>query len=360
MSFQTRRGRRRAPKTPGHRKASQTQSKPTDAAAAEHFAPQGLGPAGLYDGLNIVDETGTFGDLAYADRTAPVSEVILHQTDSSTADSTRDAYSSRIRAGEHIGAHYLIDEDGNTSLTVPTDRIVGHTVDHNNAAVGIETVGLHTNLSGSTDLHSDVGALDLAPDLRARLLGLSPEELRREMADNGNNIYEDITGPQKRANWNLLSALGSDHGLDLTTAVDSHEHVQAKTLGEGENTEEMVTDMLAWPEKIAELELQLAAAQSHRDIMVINGVDYLDDLAPMEALLESEKAKADAVNRDGTAAENNALEAETILGEGGPATDREALRVSFWDNFHPNMAELDDALSPDRVANIGPLDDGFS
>lgn len=118
--------------------------------------------------------------------------------------------------------------------------------------------------------------------------------------------------------------------------------------------------MLAWPEKIAELELQLAAAQSHRDIMVINGVDYLDDLAPMEALLESEKAKADAVNRDGTAAENNALEAETILGEGGPATDREALRVSFWDNFHPNMAELDDALSSDRVANIGPLDDGFS
>ena len=39
------------------------------------------------------------------------------------------------------------------------------------------------------------------------------------MANNENNIYEDITGPQKRANWNLLGALGSDHGLDLTAAV---------------------------------------------------------------------------------------------------------------------------------------------
>jgi hypothetical protein len=72
----------------------------------------------------------------------------------------------------------------------------------------------------------------------------------------------------------------------------------------------------------------------------------------MEAYLEREQAKADAVTRDGTEVENNALEAKALLGEGGPATDREALQVDFWDNIHPSMANLDDALPPDRVAAI--------
>ena len=86
--------------------------------------------------------------------------------------------------------------------------------------------------------------MDLAPGLRGELLGLTDRQLDRRMGDNGNNIYEDITGPQKRGNWNLLGALGATHDLDLGADVNSHEHVAEKTLGEGANTEEMVDVMV--------------------------------------------------------------------------------------------------------------------
>ena len=86
---------------------------------------------GLYDGLYITDETGTYGALGRTQRRGDPTEVILHQTGSNDADSARRAYSQRIREGSSIGAHYLIDREGETSLTVPTDRVVSHAVGHN-------------------------------------------------------------------------------------------------------------------------------------------------------------------------------------------------------------------------------------
>ena len=311
-------------------------------APAQVDVPEGFGRRGavegMYEGLDIQDETADYGALGRGPRRRDPSEIVLHQTDSQTGDSTRDTYAQRIRNGQHTGAHYLIDENGETSLTVPTDQRVDHTVGHNRSSIGIETVGMHRNLSGSNDLHADVGALDLAPGLRERLLGQSPRELRSEMRANNYNIYEDINGPQKRANWNLIRALGADHGLDPAADVHAHEHLQAKTLGEGENTEEFIDRMVSWPGRIEQLEERAAAMRADPSTP-------LDALKEVGALLNNERANAAAVRVDGTPQESNALEGERILGYTGPASEREARRIDFWDNFHPNMDRLDEALS---------------
>mgnify|MGYP002819170403 CR=1 FL=1 len=290
---------------------------------------------GMYPGMGMQDETGEFGKLGYSQLRDP-SEIVLHQTDSSSAESTKAAYRGRVRNGKNVGAHYLIDTDGETSLTVPTNKKVAHAKGHNSKAIGIENVGLHQEVNMRGDLHAQIEALDLAPGLKEELLALSPAQLKSRMSDNGGNIYEDISGPQKRSTWNLLNKLTADHGLDMEDDVVSHEHIQAKTIGEGENIEEMVDAMVAWPNKIEQLrahieELKAQAAPG-------------DAISAMEATLAEQEANFAAVQADATIQEENALEGEQILGEGGPATAREERRVAFWNEFYANMAKLDAAL----------------
>ena len=87
--------------------------------------PEGFGRRGavegMYDGLDIQDETGDYGALGRGPRRRDPSEIVLHQTDSRSGDSTRETYAQRIRNGQHTGAHYLIDENGETSLTLKAD-----------------------------------------------------------------------------------------------------------------------------------------------------------------------------------------------------------------------------------------------
>ena len=303
----------------------------------EGYGEQGTTP-GMYAGLGIEDRTDDFGDLGARKRRNDPNEVILHQTMSTSGESTEDAYAQRVQRGEHVGAHYLIDEEGQTSLTVPTDEIVYHAVGHNSNAIGIENVGMPAQVSQRSDMHAQIEALNLSPQLKARLLAMDEPTLKRTLADNGNYIYQDITGPQKRANWNLLRAIAAEHGISLDDGVDSHEHVQAKTVGEGENIEEMVDAMVAWPGKLDQLEQRIAdvRAESSPDRAL---------LRRMSAELASQRAAYAAVEVDKTIQENNALEGEGVLGAGGPATDREALRVTFWNEFFPRMQRLDALLA---------------
>ena len=296
------------------------------------FGEKGTTP-GMYEGLGMDDKTDEFGRLGARNRRGPPSDVILHQTMSTSGESTESAYSSRIKNGDHTGAHYLIDEDGGTSLTVPTDKVVYHAKGHNSSGIGIETVGMPEKVSQSGNMHAQIEAIDLSPDLKARLLAMSENELKNTMRSNGNYIYKDITGPQKRANWNLLRAIAAEHGIELKEDVDAHEHVQAKTIGEGENIEEFVDAMLAWPGKIAALERKLAEAKS-------SGAPdgYINDL---QAELTEQKATYEAVKLDKSMQENNALEGEALLGDGGPATAREERREGFWNDFYPHMQRLD-------------------
>ncbi len=310
------------------------------------FAQQGTTP-GMYEGLGMSDDTGEFGDLGARKRNGDPTGVILHQTMSTSGESTEQAYQQRIRNGKHVGAHYLIDENGDTSLTVPTDEVVYHAQGHNSSGIGIETVGMPEQVSQRGNMHAQIEAIDLSPQLKARLLAMSERELKQTMSSNGNYIYKDITGPQKRANWNLLRAIASEHGIELEADVDSHEHVQAKTIGEGENIEEFVDAMLHWPGRIDHLEERIGRVRE------LGGHDALAD--ELSAILAQNKADHAAVAADKSMAENNALEGEALLGDGGPATDREARREQFWDEFYPRMEALDSAIERSYVGEDANL-----
>ncbi len=302
--------------------------------------PDNLGPRteGMYPGMGMRDETARFGALGRRQRRGDPSEVVLHQTSAANADSTRRGYDQRIRQGSSIGAHYLIDRDGDTSLTVPTDRVVSHTVGHNNESVGIENVGAATRINRNGDVRAQIEGMELSPDLRERLLAMTDRELRRTLSNNDWHIYPDITGGQKRSNWLLLNRLAEDHDLDLGEDVHAHEHVQAKTIGEGENIEEFVDTMVAWPGRIEELE-----ALVERTRRSGSNPEYLHEL---ETYLSQERARQDAVRRDGTPEEINALDGERLLGQtDGPAHEREGVRDDFYENFYDHMGRLDERLS---------------
>ncbi len=300
--------------------------------------------AGMYDGLGIEDKTDEFGELGAKQRRGDPSEVILHQTMSETGASTEGAYENRIKKGSHTGAHYLIDEEGETSLTVPTDEVVYHAVGHNNDAIGIENVGMPEKVSQRSDMHQQIEALDLSPKLKARLLAMSERELKQTLSSNGNYIYKDINGPQKRANWNLLRAISAEHGIELEADVESHEHVQAKTIGEGENIEEFVDAMLHWPKKLDQLEARIAELEASGE--------QPGKVAEMKAELTAQREQLEAVKLDKSMPENNALEGELILGEPGPASAREETREQFWDDFYPTMQRLDDWLKEPAVEGM--------
>lgn len=307
------------------------QPRPDDLMEGRPTAP------GHYPNIGMQDETDRFGDLGARKRRGDPSGVVLHQTDSYTGDQVRTAYDNRIRKGSSIGAHYLIDEEGESSLTVPTDEVVYHAKGHNSSDIGIEVVGKAQQVNPRGDLHAQIAEIGLTPQLEERLMAMSPAELKRTMRDNGNWIYGDITGPQKRATWNLLREIGKEHGIDMSDDVHAHEHVQAKTIGEGENIEEMVETMQAWPDKVAALEQLIEEKKA-------SGADAAE-LAELEERLAMERALQEAVSLDGTVAENNALEGERLLGEPGAATEREGMREQFWDGFYPHMQGLDGLVS---------------
>lgn len=294
------------------------------------------GPAGMYPDLGMQDETQRFEGLGARKRPNDPSGIILHQTHTNDGDEVRRAYDQRIQQGSSIAGHYLIEKDGSTGLTVPTDEIAYHAIGHNTTDVGIEVVGKANKVDRGGDLHAQIDALDITPQLKARLMDMSPAELRRTMRDNGDHIYGDITGPQKRATWNLLQQLIGEHDLDITDDVQAHEHVQAKTIGEGENVEEMVDTMTAWPDKIAALEAKISELET-------SGSDP-ERLSALQERLAHERAVHDAVSRDKTRPENNALEGERLLGEHGPAHEREGMREQFWDDFYPHMQGLDEMI----------------
>jgi N-acetyl-anhydromuramyl-L-alanine amidase AmpD len=308
-------------------------------------------PAGLFPGMGIQDETQEFGPLASRDREGAPEGVVLHRTESPTMESARNSYRTQMKKGNHVGAHYLVGKEGETSLTVPTDKVASHVRGNkdddwkgaNGWSVGIENVGMPAKVDAKKELRPQVEALDLPPAMRTRLLGLTEKQLKATLADGGNEIHQDITGPQKRSNWNLVNALSTAHGFDIGTKVQAHEDVDHKTLGEGEPIKEFVSAMQAWPEKLKALGARIAAMRA----------DPKHDPKALEQLvvqLEKDEATWKAVQADKTPAENTALDAEKILETPGPATAREADRKGFYDKFWPRTQALDKAGAPEKAA----------
>lgn len=348
--------------TTSSRKAPQSEKKvaTTAPAAAPAKAPGKAKeapppPAGLFPGMGIQDETQEFGPLASRDREGAPRGVVLHRTESPTMESARNSYRTQMKKGNHVGAHYLVGKEGETSLTVPTDKVASHVRGNkdedwkgaNGWSVGIENVGMPSKLDPAKDLRPQVEALALPPAMKARLLGLTDKQLKATLKDGGNEIHQDITGPQKRANWNLVGALSKAHGIDIGTNVQAHEDVDHKTLGEGEPIKEFISAMQAWPDKLKTLAARIATMQA----------DPKHDPKVLEQLvaqLEKDKATWAAVQADKTPAENTALDAEKILETPGPATAREADRSQFYDQFWPRTQALDKAGAPPKVAEKAP------
>lgn len=325
--------------------------KPAPAAAAgpakkPEAAPKPPPPpaAGLYPGLGITDETKEFGALASRDRSEDVRGVVVHRTESSTMESTRNTYRDRIDKGEHIGAHYLVGKEGETSLTVPTDKVAAHVRGNkdddwkgaNAWSVGIENVGMPTKIDPKQDVRAQVEKLSLPPAMRKRLLAMDDKTLKATLKDCDNEMHTDITGPQKRSNWNLVSALAKDKKLDIGKDVQAHEDVDEKTLGEGEPIKEFLTAMQAWPQKIAALEKKVTELRAAGDT---------EKLGKAEAALAEAKRAWDAVQKDKTPEENNALDGEKLLGQPGDATARETERGSFYKDFWKRTEKVDTLTS---------------
>jgi hypothetical protein len=303
-------------------------------------------PAGLYSDLGVKDETQEFGDLASRDRTGDPRGVVLHRTESPSMESARNSYRDQIAHGNHVGAHYLIGENGDTSLTVPTDKVVAHVRGNKDAdwkganawSVGIENVGMPTKLNPKGDLREQVKAQNLSPDMRARLLAMPDDKLKAALADGGYELHHDISGPQKRSNWNLVNRLATEHHLDIGTQVQAHESVDEKTMGEGEPIKEFLGAMQGWPAKIAALEAKIAKlkAQPGADAATVERLN---------AELTRDKATWQAVQADKTARENTQLEAEKLMDQPGEATAREQNRTEFYNDFWPRTQALNAASS---------------
>lgn len=223
-------------------------------------------PVGLYPGVQ--DLTGEYGALAMATR--PVTRgVVLHRTETRTAASALAAYRDRIRAGSDIGAQYLIDEHGAILLITPADGLLSHAHGFNEVTLGIEVVGpalpldLRGGLRGgpsggpssrSQTLRQQLAAIPLSPQFKERLLAYDDLKLARVIRSCGSAIYSDLTDPQKDAVLALCDWLAADYALDLESlsqpgpdesasnnytlatlpAFSAHEHLNPKTLGEGE------------------------------------------------------------------------------------------------------------------------------
>lgn len=241
-------------------------------------------PAGLYPGVQ--DLTGEYGALALATR--PVTRgVVLHRTETRTAASALAAYRDRIRAGSDIGAQYLIDEHGAILLITPADGLLSHAHGFNEVTLGIEVVGpaLPLELRGgpssrSQTLRQQLAAIPLSPQFKERLLAYDDLKLARVIRSCGSAIYPDLTDRQKDAVLALCDWLATDYALDLESlsqpgpdesgsnnytvatlpAFSAHEHLNPKTLGEGEP----MIELLRTRRRAARAPLRLTSASAAR------------------------------------------------------------------------------------------------
>lgn len=319
-------------------------------------APAAKTKPGVYEG--VTDLTGEYGGLAAGKRSA-TQGVVLHRTNSTSGARTLNDYKARIRQGSSIGAQYLIDEKGGTSLVAPVDSLVSHAKGFNDAAIGVEVVGQSQKLDRSGrhgTLRSQVSGLNLSPEMKARLLGYDDKRLSGVLSSNGDNIYQDISGAQKRSVWNLTNHLASDYGLDLSSLSEhgagesganhysrktlpdfsAHEHINPKSLGEGEPMVEFLRARQQYPQLVAQAEQRLAALRT-------SGGDPAQ-IARYEALVNKETSTLGSLNVDGTAAEAQALKAEQQAGKPGQATAREQQRTDFYDHFYDRIGALKGAV----------------
>jgi len=347
---------------PGARKpvpASKPAPKP-EAKPAEPVEPPPP-PEGLFPGVQ--DLTGKYGKLASGPRSSVTDSVIMHRTHAATGASTLRGYESQIKAGQSRGAQYLIDENGQTMLITGSDQKTTHVQNNNSTAVGVEVTGPGVNLVPALEqgkVREKLEGLNLSPAYKERLLGYDDKTLNQLVKanryQNESAIYEDINGKQKRSVWNLTTNLATKYGLnmnDMSTPgknesgqnhypsgqlpdISAHEHVQAKSMGEGEPMLEFLRERGNYPKLVAEAQKRLAEMQS-------SGATP-EQMAALQQMVTRESGTLSALNVDGTQKELDAVKAEKDSGKPGEATLRENSRTDFYDNFYDRVGALKKAL----------------
>lgn len=316
---------------------------------------------GLYSNLPMTDRTQAFAGLQSGNLLrGNVHNIVLHQTESPSQQSTLNAYRARIQQGSHLGAQYLIGETGEISLISPVDRRVEHVKPDlpsganatvtNSRSIGIEHVGMHRSITPASRrpgpnagpaaqqawatemarVRADIAALPLSPPMHARLAAMSNAQLYQTMRDNGWNIDVDINSAQRRSTYLLTGRLRADFGLNLSD-VYAHEAAQQKTIGEGESIRDFLVAMEAYPGQVSALRTLANARQNLRQNNAFM------------TILQHEESVLAAIQADATPAENAAL-ANERSGQPGPATAREARRVSFYQNFWQRIQQLTNLL----------------
>ena len=162
---------------------------------------------GVYDGLNIDDQTetptgqgGVYSDLGL-DREVNPDEIILHQTMSTTAESTLRTYAGNVARGSSIGAQYLVDADGSIILVVPANEEVSH--DPGSKRKPLTRPAAAPGEDGFTDqmavvrqeiedYYQEITTLSIPADQRDHLLGMSDEELYTLLAAQRWEIYSRV------------------------------------------------------------------------------------------------------------------------------------------------------------------------
>ena len=311
---------------------------------------------GVFRDLDVTDRTATFGKLSQSSQTSGgVSNIILHQTESTTQASTLSTYKSHIKHGGDVGAQFLISETGEISDITGLDRrvsqvgakgVINAGVTNANS-VGIEHVGMYHAITPAPKppgphakqaqrqawtadmqrVRSDLSALPLSPALKQRLLALSDRKLWQTLRDTAWAIYGDINAAQKRSSFLLTQRLRAEYGLNAADMY-AHEAVRQKTLGEGENIQEFLTAREAYPRQVQALR---ALATARTD---------LQKSTAFMSVLQNEESVAAALSVDATATENAALAAERSAGHGGPASTRETARTRYYQDFWARAAQV--------------------
>lgn len=306
---------------------------------------------GRFENLDIKDDSHfkKGSKIAHVGRDSPMTSVkglVLHQTGSASAASTVGGYGGKIKAGSSVASHYVIGQTGDIHLTGGLDRIVDHVGLDNLAggsvnpavtssfAVGIEHSGVPYTITSPHSLgpaakgftaqmaaiRTELGGLDLSPDLKKNLLALSDKALYTKLRDVAWVLYQDITGAQKRSSFLLAKELRKKYSLSVTDTY-AHEHLSAKKIGEGENILEFHQKRESYPAKVAEL-LKLGST-----------------VAALTTIIRNEIAVLTALNFDATPAEN------ALIAKKDPAAlKREAIRVKFYNTFYARLSQLDEMI----------------
>jgi subtilisin family serine protease len=230
------------------------------------------------------------------------------------------------------GAHYLIDKAGTIVLLTSLDLEAEPETRHSIAITHVgeaHALRVPDTAMEKVSIRAFFKTIPLSPKLRTRLLALTDAELVQLANDHRKDpqtrpkvwqLYQDISGPQKRGSFLLVNKLLAE--LGLTDAA-----VLARA--QGETLREFHTARRAYPGLVAKLE-------------TLVGVD-----ATFEPVLTKERALIAALAVDGTAAEHHLVSS----GTDAPATARERLRTHYYDDFWVHATRLAELV--DRVTAHG-------